>query len=666
MANQEETVQTTTGDITYKAFCAGFKNATDSHQGGEFYMGKCCGEEHTSINSLTFSSPVPQGKIIVSAKLQLFLDTNTNYDFCENENLELKISAEDVDNSTVPTSLIDLEGRVLTTAKVDWDHNFELDDECSWVDSPDITTVIQEVVNRVGYAEDNNLTVFIKDDGSTPGSAIKIFSVFEEFLCEHTEAPKLYIEWEDLAPDTEINLTSSLTAESSMSASIMLFEGIIKCTPFIGKSGLQATVNYNKVIESRTWITDNLGAAPWKVGGQKNKTTYNEGSKIAIYSNPVWNIAPNTKTPITTIHNPCGYWSKVEDDVTVIHNAWTIISDAREDVRYGRIVGVEEISGVAYIVYLYGHGGTPYWGIYTWEGIGLPTEEIAYVQNNADGSLAAHALVNGVMYIPTRTNAAMVSWTLGSSSMTFTASLGQALYANWHNSLITYATIDSQTGMYQYRSTYGDWLSKGDVVTNGGVTIPQGTGEYISPTGLHVTSDDPAGITAYFGGLHYVKTGLVYTQEVRRREGAAGLYVELSDGSVAVDGIDLSTMYYKASESRIYCLGDNASLWKGGPSASTNLFEQVCLTINNPVTNSVVGGLYLFGDYLFIITAYGDLYYYKWGTASWQHVGSRTIGDDTITAVSRLFTYNSRLYAQVQLNNYGEGNDIWSIIKWGN
>ena len=48
---------------------------------------------------------------------------------------------------------------------------------------------------------------------------------------------------------------------------------------------------------------------PWTLGGKYNKTSYNEGNKITSNSNPVWDYPTQGATPITTTHNPCGYWN---------------------------------------------------------------------------------------------------------------------------------------------------------------------------------------------------------------------------------------------------------------------------------------------------------------------------------------------------------------------
>jgi len=48
----------------------------------------------------------------------------------------------------------------------------------------------------------------------------------------------------------------------------------------------------------------------WPFTPQPNKPSINEGDYIATYANPVWSMEEGSNTPITPIHNPCGYWTK--------------------------------------------------------------------------------------------------------------------------------------------------------------------------------------------------------------------------------------------------------------------------------------------------------------------------------------------------------------------
>ena len=78
----------------------------------------------------------------------------------------MRLSAQDADNpgnfSADTHSTFDVRWDARTTARVDWD------DAGSWVtdaeyNSPDIKTVIQEIVNRIGWASGNAIVIFWND-----------------------------------------------------------------------------------------------------------------------------------------------------------------------------------------------------------------------------------------------------------------------------------------------------------------------------------------------------------------------------------------------------------------------------------------------------------------------------------------------------------------------
>jgi hypothetical protein len=101
---------------------------------------------------------IPPGSYISSAYLKLTQYTNYN-----SPAVSLKVAADDVDNS--PTFSDAASGplnRTLTTAQVDWDIPVWNGDQ--QYTSPDIKSVIQEVVNRGGWASGNSLSVIVACD----------------------------------------------------------------------------------------------------------------------------------------------------------------------------------------------------------------------------------------------------------------------------------------------------------------------------------------------------------------------------------------------------------------------------------------------------------------------------------------------------------------------
>ena len=106
---------------------------------------------------------VPQGATITTAKI-----TFTAHATISTTTVNLRIQAENqastdsFDNSSdFTTRLADL-----TTAYVDWD-NVGTWTATNAYDSPEIKTVVQEVVDLVGWSSGNNITIFVNDNSGT-------------------------------------------------------------------------------------------------------------------------------------------------------------------------------------------------------------------------------------------------------------------------------------------------------------------------------------------------------------------------------------------------------------------------------------------------------------------------------------------------------------------
>lgn len=102
---------------------------------------------------------IPKGSTVNNAYIKLY-SWSTGYD-----DINSKIYANNVDNANNLTVEADIFGRSLTTAYVDW-----VQDSLGtgWITSPDITTVIQEIVNRSGWGSGNALAVIITADHISP------------------------------------------------------------------------------------------------------------------------------------------------------------------------------------------------------------------------------------------------------------------------------------------------------------------------------------------------------------------------------------------------------------------------------------------------------------------------------------------------------------------
>jgi len=131
---------------------------------------------------------IPQGATIDSAYI-----TFESRAVDSGANCKTRISAEDVDDAIAiadDKAAFDTRWAARTTARVDWD-NIAAWAIGSHYDSPSITTVIQEIVDRVGWASGNNIVIFWEDfeDRSTHANA----NNRDAYNYNSGDAPHLYI-----------------------------------------------------------------------------------------------------------------------------------------------------------------------------------------------------------------------------------------------------------------------------------------------------------------------------------------------------------------------------------------------------------------------------------------------------------------------------------------
>lgn len=99
------------------------------------------------------------------------------------------ITANDVDDAVAPTSTAEYNDLIHTSASVNWDPPAW--SSGTWYDSPDISSVIQEIVNRAGWASGNDLMILHGDRAGTGTNDIQYY----EYSGGATNAAKLYIEY---------------------------------------------------------------------------------------------------------------------------------------------------------------------------------------------------------------------------------------------------------------------------------------------------------------------------------------------------------------------------------------------------------------------------------------------------------------------------------------
>ncbi|MPZ68612.1 MAG: hypothetical protein GEU71_03695 [Actinobacteria bacterium] len=101
---------------------------------------------------------IPQGATITSALLALKFDNQAQ------DNINGPVSGEKATNSsTFTTTANDLSDRTKTTASVTWnEQDIAAAGVPAFYDSPELITVLQELVDQVGWDESSPVTIFVE------------------------------------------------------------------------------------------------------------------------------------------------------------------------------------------------------------------------------------------------------------------------------------------------------------------------------------------------------------------------------------------------------------------------------------------------------------------------------------------------------------------------
>lgn len=109
------------------------------------------------FNSVT----LPAAATITAATIDLVAGSNQSA-----TTVNLLIRAVAADNPAAPTTYAGAEGATRTTASVAWSSIAAWTSNSTY-STPDISSVIQELVNRGGWASGNSIVIYIEDNGSS-------------------------------------------------------------------------------------------------------------------------------------------------------------------------------------------------------------------------------------------------------------------------------------------------------------------------------------------------------------------------------------------------------------------------------------------------------------------------------------------------------------------
>lgn len=109
---------------------------------------------------------IPKGSIILQAYIEFQVDEATS------ENTSLVFHGEAVDSSAAfTTAAYNLSTRVKTVAAVNWNNISVWNTVGAKVQTPDLTPIIQEIVNRTGWVTGNSLAIIVDGTGRRVASA---------------------------------------------------------------------------------------------------------------------------------------------------------------------------------------------------------------------------------------------------------------------------------------------------------------------------------------------------------------------------------------------------------------------------------------------------------------------------------------------------------------
>ncbi len=146
--------------------------------------------------------PIPPGAVIVNAYVQFTTDE------VNSETTSLTIQGQAADNAATFASGSKISPRPRTTAAVNWspDPWLIVGQTSAAQRSPNLTPIIQEIVNRAGWASGNALAIIITGNGNRVAKSYDASPV-------GTVAPLLHVEWSATPQNT--SPTVSISAPSS-------------------------------------------------------------------------------------------------------------------------------------------------------------------------------------------------------------------------------------------------------------------------------------------------------------------------------------------------------------------------------------------------------------------------------------------------------------------
>lgn len=157
---------------------------------------------------------IPQGATIGEAYLTLRCGYATSGTVCRT-----RIRGEDVDDAAAFSTRTNYLGRTRITAYVDWDNIPAWTVDTNY-NSPDIKTVIQEIIDREGWASGNDMVIFWDDHDDRSDENAYCERYARSYNGSPTYAPKIHIEY-TVGEAIQKAVNGTLSFAGSLSSTLM-------------------------------------------------------------------------------------------------------------------------------------------------------------------------------------------------------------------------------------------------------------------------------------------------------------------------------------------------------------------------------------------------------------------------------------------------------------
>ena len=206
-----------------------------------------CGSRFNSVT-------IPQGAYITSAYVTFTAKSS------DNATTSLNIYGEAVDNSaTYTTNSNDISGRTDTTATVAWSNMAAWSTVGATYSTPDISTILQEIVNRPGWTSGNSLSIMYKSPDTSGRRRA------EPYDHNTALAPLLHVDYVIITPPVAKRLllvvvnSGSLTAQESLRKTA--FQAWNYTVTTISETASQATFDTNAAANDLAYICETVTAS---------------------------------------------------------------------------------------------------------------------------------------------------------------------------------------------------------------------------------------------------------------------------------------------------------------------------------------------------------------------------------------------------------------------